>query len=85
MVGGILTLLTALSQPTIWAQEAQQVAANQMSAQEIKWKATKPQLVYVSESPDRYAALPCIIRLQDGYHTISGLTLWGRSELGRLE
>ena len=66
MVWGILTLLTALSQPTIWAQEAQQVAANQMSAQEIKWKATKPQLVYVSESPDRYAALPCIIRLQDG-------------------
>ena len=58
----ILTLLTALSQATIWAQQE----GRMVSPQEIKWRATKPQLVYVSESPDRYAALPCIIRLQDG-------------------
>ena len=32
----------------------------------LRWRATKPQLVHAGESVHRYAARPCMVRLEDG-------------------
>ena len=37
-----------------------------MEVPPLRWRATKPQLVYTSKSSHRYATQPCIIRLRDG-------------------
>ena len=44
----------------------------------LRWRATKPQLVHAGESVHRYAARPCMVRLEDG--TLLASLEWNAGE-----
>ena len=46
--------------------ETAQATRSAPSPKGLRWRATKPQLIHAGESAYRYAARPCMVRLEDG-------------------